>query len=71
MRLHGVFSHIQTMKGFDMKYRGVECVLLQGDKVSLSYNGVPVVDKDGVRLLVDAPFLVKGYIDCLIAIGYV
>ena len=54
-----------------MKYRGVECVLLQGDKVALSYNGSPVVDKDGIRLLVDAPFLVKGYIDCLIAIGYV
>jgi len=54
-----------------MKYRGVECVLLQDDKVWLSFNGEPLLDKEGYRLVVDAPFLVKGYIDCLIAIGYV
>ena len=54
-----------------MEYRGIECVLLQDDKVSLSFNGEPLRDKEGYRLIVGSPSLIKGYIDCLIDIGYV
>ena len=54
-----------------MKYRGVECTLVGRDKVQLSYNGKPLSDAEGYLLTVDAPHKIKGYIDCLIAIGWV
>tara|TARA_R100000935_G_scaffold40230_1_gene61739 strand:+ start:41 stop:205 length:165 start_codon:yes stop_codon:yes gene_type:complete len=54
-----------------MKYRGVECELIGRDEVKLSHNGKPLSDAQGNPLTVDAPHKIKGYIDCLIAIGWV
>ena len=56
---------------FKMKYRGVECELIGRDEVKLSYNGKPLWDNEGNPLTVDAPHKIKGYIDCLIAIGWI
>ena len=54
-----------------MKYRGVKCELVEDNSVILSVNGKPLNDQMNNRLKVDDPSKLKGFIDCLIAVGYI
>ena len=52
-------------------YRGVECELVEDNSVIFSVNGKPLLDRNDHRLEVDTPSKLKGFIDCLVAIGYI
>lgn len=52
-------------------YRGVECELVEDNSVIFSVNGKPLLDQMINRLSVDDPSKLKGFVDCLIAVGYI